>query len=98
MPRKPPTKANLQRDLRAARILLDEQSTKINSLNVTIGQQASEFSRVCQRLRNCDLEIARLNGYIDRVREVEGRPTYEVGVATDGTMDRIADDMDYNRG
>lgn len=42
-----------------------------------------------------DLEIARLNGYIDRVREVEGRSTYEVGTATDAPA---AEDIDFERG
>lgn len=89
------TKTSLQHDLRAARILLDEQSTKINSLTVSVGEQRTEFSRVCEKLFARDIEIARLNGYIDRVREVEGRSTYEVGVATD---DPFPDDLDYGHG
>lgn len=88
-----PTKNSIQHDLRAARILLDEQSTKINGLNVVIGQHVSEVDRLFTRLRDQDREIARLNGYIDRVREVEGRSTYEVG--TDGLINI---DRDYDHG
>lgn len=94
MARTPKSKTSLQRELHAAHKLLDEQSTKINSLTIAMEQRDSEFSRICQRLQRRDLEVSRLNGYIDRVREVEGRPTYEVGVATDGHIN----DADFDRG
>lgn len=96
MTRKPKSKTSLQRELRDARGLIENQSGKINAMMMKMAEANAKADALFPKVFSLEIEIARLNGYIDRVREVEGRPTYEIGRAHEaGSYD---DSMDYSRG
>lgn len=79
MTRKPtqPTQPILLRELRDARTVIEAQSNRINRLGVIIEERNRIIESLTRILERSKIEIARLNGYIDRVREAEGRSTYE---------------------
>lgn len=95
MTRKQKSKTSLQRELHAARDLIEDQSAKINSMMMKMAEANAKADALFPKVFSLEIEIARLNGYIDRVREVEGRPAYEMGQAHDAGGD---DSMDYSRG
>lgn len=94
---KTPSKASLQRQLREARMALESQSGQINSMMMKMAEATAKAESLVPKVFSREIEIARLNGYIDRVREAEGkpRPDYEVGLAHDVGDD---DSMEYSRG
>lgn len=68
------SKAALTRDLHDARALVSTQVTQINGLTVAVARQRARAVAMTKEVFARELETARLNGYIDRVREVEGNP------------------------
>lgn len=73
MARKPKSKTSLQRDLREADSLAGVQAQRITGLMSAISLQRSKYVGMVRQVFTREIEIARLNGYIDRVRETEGK-------------------------
>lgn len=68
------SKASLTRDLHDARALAGTQATQINGLMAAVSKQRAKAVSAIRQVFAREIEIARLNGYINRVRETEGNP------------------------
>lgn len=73
MVRKPKSKTALIRDLHDARALAGTQTTQINGLMVSVSRLRAKHVDTIKQVFAREIEIARLNGYIDRVREFDGK-------------------------
>lgn len=73
---------NLQRELSTANRIVEDNSTLINGLNVALAKQRSKVGDMFAQVFAHKMEIARLSGYIDRVREVEGHGLEFSGAGT----------------
>ena len=73
MTRKSKSKTSLIRELHDARALASTQITQINGLTVAVARQRTKTVGLIRQVFAREIEIARLNGYIDRVRELDGK-------------------------
>lgn len=87
---------NVPMSARAMRALLTEnshlieaQSGKINALSAAVARQRDDMDAMRNALESRSLKIARLEGYIQRVRETEAQP-----LATDSTLDILRSNDD----
>lgn len=70
--RKPKSKTALTRELHDARALASTQTTQVNGLMVATSRMRAKYIGALKQVFAREIEIARLTGYIDRVRE-EGK-------------------------
>lgn len=93
MARKPKSKTALTRELHDARALAGTQITQINGLMVAVARQRAKHIGAIKQIFAREIEIARLNGYIDRVRENEESIQAALG-ATSRVMSHPPDQHD----
>lgn len=69
MIRKKKSKAAMTRDLHDARALTLTQATQINGLMVSVSRQRGKYIDMIKQVLAREIEIGRLNGYIEGMRE-----------------------------